>query len=429
MRLSGVVIRDLKLTTNPSLTTNTTGIAFIGEFDSNPPPPPDGPRPGVASDIHLSGLTFNGFTTGMSMAPNAPGQGHPMIDGLSFKNMIFMNNTTAVANTSANASNWNVMDLSIQASTTNAIGWSQITGGHQGLQDVRCAGSGPMVGKMKDCISVAMAGGFYLNGLRQTTNVTNALTVGENGSVNFGDPIYQAPHPAVMVLRNSDFTSTANSSGRMNVLAKAFITSMNNKYQYFNVLESALQQGQLSRLTYCGDSFAGAAYPGLAETHPNLWVGLPTSTRVQCGARPMPYDEAVRWTNTFDENWVGTPLVGNFFDDTKEDFVVFRTGPPAKFLIQQPGGPGRITVNLPPLANGTPLVGRFFPNSRAQVVLFQNGQWSVYDPNNGANTTTWNWGLADDLPFVGNFVNEAGGPIAGNKDEIGIFARVPKRSG
>ena len=57
-RLSGIVIRDLKLSTTliPQQTSNTTGIAFIGETDPNPPP--TGPRPGVASDIHFSGLTF-----------------------------------------------------------------------------------------------------------------------------------------------------------------------------------------------------------------------------------------------------------------------------------------------------------------------------------------------------------------------------------
>ena len=422
-RLSGIVIRDLKLSTTQS---NTKGIAFIGEFDTTNPLPPEGGRPGVASDIHFSGLTFSGFTTGLYFAP-APGagQGNPMIDGLSFKDMTFLNNSTAALNTSQNSSNWNVMNLKIQGSTTNALGWIQNYGGYQGLQDVRCSGAGPMVGKMKDCISVAMVGGFYLNGLRQTTYVTNALTVGENGSVNFGDPLYQAPHPATMVLRNSDFTSGSTESawGLVNVIGKAFITSMNNKYKYFSVLEDALQQGHLSRLTYCGDSYTGAGgvvYPGVAETHPNLWVGLPTSTRVQCGARPIPYDEAVRWTNTWQENWVGTPLVGNFFDDIKEDFVTFRAGPPAKFLIQQPGGPGRTEVNLPPLASGTPLVGRFFPNSRSQVVLFSNGTWTVYDPNNSGNNATWNWGMAGDIPFVGNFINESG-PVSGNKDEIAIY--------
>lgn len=408
-RLSGVVIRDLKLSTTQA---NSTGIAFIGEIDPNPPE--EGPRPGVASDIHFSGLTFDGFTRGLYVAP-APGQGNPMIDGASFKNMTFINNTTAALNTSQNSSNWNVMNLNIQSSSSVGVGWNQNYGGHQGLQDVTCTGTtSPMV----DCIRVAMVGGFYLNGLRQTTNVTNALTVGENGTVNEG--IYLARHPASMVLRNSDFTSTEEDSGRMNVIGKAFITSMNNKYQDINV-ESA-NEGNVSRLTYCGDNYTGGggAYPGLAETHTNLWVGVPTPTRVQCGPNPMAYEEGVRWTNTWQDNHVGTPLVGNFFDDTVEDFVVFREPPGTKFLIQQQGGPGRTTIELPPLANGTPLVGRFFPNSRAQAVLFGNGQWSVYDPNNGGNNTAWSWGLAGDIPFVGNFFNESG-PVSGNKDEIAIY--------
>ena len=408
-RLSGVVIRDLKLSTTQA---NSTGIAFIGEYDSELGPAPAQGRPGVASDIHFSGITFQGFTTGLSFAPD-PGerQGHPMIDGLSFKNMTFINNTTAVANTSANSSNWNVMDLNIQSTSNVGMGWTQYYGGHQGLQDVRCTGT---TNQMTDCIKLQMVGGFYLNGLRRTTNVLNALTVGTNGSVNVGT-VYEAPHPATLVLRNSDFTAGTADTARMNVLGKAYITSMNNKYQYFNVGSGF--QANLSRVTYCADS--GAAYPGLADTHPNLWVGVPTSTRVQCGIRPIPYDEAVRWTNTWQENWVGTPLVGNFFDDIKEDFVTFRAGPPAKFLIQQPGGPGRTELNLPPLANGTPLVGRFFPNSRSQVVLFSNGTWTVYDPNNSGNNATWSW--AGWRHTVRRKFHQESGPVSGNKDEIAIY--------
>jgi hypothetical protein len=409
IRLSGIAIRNLKLSTTQS---GTTGIAFIGEHDTNPPP--TGLRPGASSDIHFSGLTFEGFTTGMFMGPDAPGHGQPMIDGVSLKNLTFINNATAVANTSANASNWNVMNLSIQSSTTDAVGWSQVTGGHQGLQDVVCSGA-PSV-KMKDCLRLQMVGGFYLNGLKKTTHVTNALTIGENGNVN-GGTIYEAPHPSTMVLRNSDFTSSAADNGRMNVLGKAFITSMNNKYQYFNV--ESTYQGNLSRLTHCGDSYPISPYPGLADTHPNLWVGLPTATRVQCGTRPIPYDEAVRWTNDIFDNWVGTPLVGNFFSDTKEDFVTFKPGPPNKFLIQEQYGPGRLEVNLN-LANGTPLIGRFFPNSRAQVILFGNGQWLITDPIQSGNNTTWNWGLGTDKPFVGNFIDESSS-VSGNKDEIAVY--------
>ncbi|MFZ0750989.1 MAG: hypothetical protein WAM70_16620, partial [Pyrinomonadaceae bacterium] len=274
-------------------------------------------------------------------------------------------------------------------------------------------------GKMEDCIKVRMVGGFFLNGLRKTSFVTNALTIGTNGSVNFGDPIYQATHPASVVLRNSDFITATGDPARMNVLGRAYITSMNNRYQNFNV-ESPFE-GNISRLTYCGDNYPNNnAYPGLAETHTNRWVGVPTPTRVECGPNPMAYEEGVRWTNDFGENHVGTPLVGNFFDDTLEDLVVYRETPAAKFLIQQLGGPGRQTVNLPPLATGTPLVGRFFPNTRAQVVLFNSGQWTVIDPNNSSNNATWNWGLAGDIPFVGNFYNESG-QVSGNHDEIGIY--------
>lgn len=411
IRLSGVVIRNLKLSTTQ--TTNTTGIAFIGEPDPNPPA--EGPRPGCASDIHFSGLTFDGFTTGLSFAA-ASGAGHPMIDGLSFKNMSFTNNTTAVANTSANSSNWNVMDLNIQASSTTAVGWSQIYGGHQGLQDVTCTGTSSQSGKMKDCIRLQMVGGVFLNGLRRTTNVTNALTIGENGTV--GEGIYVAYHPAILVLRNSDFTSSLSNSGRMNVLGKAFITSMNNKYQYFNV--ESTYQGNLSRLTYCGDSYSGAAYPGLDDLHPNLWVGLATPTRVQCGARPIPYDEAVRWTNNWEDNYVGTPLVGNFFHDTQEDFVVYRPASQSRFLIQQLGGPGRSDIPWG-IAEDIPFAGSFLPNTRDQIVVWRpsTGDYWFYTP---ATDTyfSWHWGATGDVPFIGNFFDESG-PVSGNKDDVGVY--------
>ncbi len=408
-RYSGTVIRNLKLSTTQS---GTTGIELIGEFDSDPPE--EGPRPGVSSDIHFSGLTFNGFTTGLFAGPHSSGQGNPMIDGVSMKNLSFVNNATAVLNTSSNSSNWNVMNLSIQSIATDALGWTQVFGGHQGLQDVSCTGTS--TASMKDCIRIQMVGGFFLNGLKQTTHVTNALTVGENGNVG-QDTIYQAPQATSMVLRNSDFTGKSIYTGRMNVLGKAFITSMNNKYQYFNVESTYF--GNLSRLTYCGDSYAGTAYPGLDDLHPNLWVGLPTPTRVQCGTRPIPWDEAVRWTNDWDDDFVGTPLVGNFFHDTQEDFVVYRPGSQSQFLIQQPGGPGRLTIDWG-ITGDIPLIGRFFPNSRAQIVIFRNGQWWVNDPNNSSNNSVWSWGLSGDKPFTGNFIDESGS-VSGNKDEIAIY--------
>jgi hypothetical protein len=337
-----------------------------------------------------------------------------MIDGVSMKSLSFVNNATAALNTSSNSSNWNVMNLSIQTVASEALGWTQVFGGHQGLQDVSCTGTSEAV--MKECIKLQMVGGFFLNGLRQTTFVTNALTVGENGNVGQGT-IYQAPHYTSMVLRNSDFTGKFANAGRMNVIGKAFITSMNNKYEYFNVESTYF--GHVSRLTYCGDSYAGTAYPGLDDLHPNLWVGLPTPTRVQCGTRPITYDEAVRWTNDWDDDVVGTPLVGNFFHDSREDFVVYRAGSQSQFLIQQPGGPGRLTINWG-ITGDVPLIGRFFPNSRAQILIFRNGQWWVNDPNNSSNNVVWSWGMSGDKPFVGNFLDESSS-VSGNKDEIAIY--------
>ena len=297
-RVSAIVIRNLKLTATAP---GATGIALIGEHDPNLPPPPATGKPGVSSDIHFSGLTFEGFAIGIHAAPD-PGerQGHPMIDGVSMKSMSFVNNTTAVLNTSSNASNWNVMDLNVQSNIAESVGWSQITGGHQGLQDVSCSVTGTLI-TMQDCIRVQMAGGFYLNRLKQTTKVTNALTVGESLFVTTVPP-YAARQFSTIVIRNSDFTSSTLQMGRMNVLGKSFITSMNNKYKHFNVESAA--EGNITRLTYCGDSYEyGTAYPGLDDLHPNLWVGLPTPTRVQCGVRPMAYDEAVRWTIT---TWMTT---------------------------------------------------------------------------------------------------------------------------
>jgi hypothetical protein len=405
-RASGIVIRNLKLKTTQTGT--TTGLAMIGQNSTSV---------GASSDVHFSGLTIEGFNTGFYAGPYDSAKGQPMIDGMSLRNFSFINNSTAVRVFSGNASNWNVNGLNIESSTANAVGWHQTYGGHQGLQNVNCQGA-PLY-KMKDCIRLEMSGGIYLTGLKRTTNVTNALTIGENASAYNG--IYAAPAPATLVVRNSDFTSSAANNGRVNLIGKAFITSMNNKYQYFNA--EATYKGTESRITYCGDNYTGGSgpYPGLDTRHPNLWVWVPTLTRVECGTRPMPWEDSVRLGGTS----VDRPLVGNFYDDVREDFVIYREGttgvPQSKFLIKQTSGVLSQTIDWG-LKDDLPMVSRFFPSSRAQIVIFRpsTGYWWVKDPNNSANNSAWAWGTSGDVPFVGNFFDESG-LVSGNHDEAAVY--------
>ena len=399
---SAIVIRNLKLKTL-NTSPNTIGIDMVNENIADV---------GVGRDMHFTGLTLEGFATGIAgRRHDSHPTKHPMIDGISMKDLTFINNKTAVSLTSSNASNWNVMNLRVQTNSSTAVGWSQTTGGHQGLQDVRCQG---VSAAMKDCIFFQYSGAFYLNGLRQPQNVTNAVTVGENVVLNEGTP-YAGRHFSNVVIRNSDLTS-----GAMNILGKAFITSMNNKYNTFSVGSTA-QGGKESRVTYCGETYAGTAYPGLDDLHDNLWVGMQTPTRIQCGTRPIPYDNAVRWTEDYSHNDVGTPLVGNFFDELREDFVVYKPDTNSKFLIQQPDGDGRHDIYFG-VTGDLPVIGRFFAGSRAQIAIFRpsTGAWWVYDPNNGSNNTTWPWGLSGDVPFVGNFHDESA-HVSENKDEIGVY--------
>ena len=404
-RASGIVIRNLKLKTTQTGT--TTGLAMIGQNSTSV---------GASSDIHFSGLTIEGFNTGFYAGPYDSTKGQPMIDGMSLKNLSFINNSTAVRVFSGNASNWNVNGLNIESSTANAVGWHQTYGGHQGLQNVNCQGV-PLY-KMKDCIRLEMSGGFYLTGLKRTTNVTNALTTGENASAYNG--IYVAPGPVTMVVRNSDFTSSAANNGRMNLIGKAFITSMNNKYQYFNA--EATYKGTESRVTYCGDNYSAVRHirgstPGIRT----CGSGCPTLTRVECGTRPMPWEDAVRLGGTS----VDKPLVGNFYDDVREDFVIYREGttgvPQSKFLIKQTSGVSSQTIDWG-LKDDLPMVSRFFPSSRAQIVIFRpsTGFWWIKDPNNSANNSAWAWGLSGDVPFVGNFFDESGS-VSGNHDEAAVY--------
>lgn len=399
-RVSNIVIRNLALKTNRN---DTIGIALVNKELYSV---------GVSSDIHFSGVSFQGFGTGIYAGRiQNGGEADPMIDGVSLKHLSFFSNDTGVEIFSSNASNWNIMDLNIESDSFEAEGWYQTNGGYQGFQRVSCQGT--KTNNMKDCLRLGMTSGTYLTDLKPTQYVTNALTIGENGTVHTG--IYEGYVFTTLLVRDSDFTSTTEEEGRMNVLGKAFITSMNNKYSYFNV--ESTYKGNESRLTYCGDTYTGGSpYPGLDNRHQNLWVGVPTLTRVQCGTRPMPWDDAIRWGGEGKDQ----PLVGNFYDDVREDFVIYRGGAQSQFLIKQAGGTGSSTINWG-TDDDVPMIGRFYPNTRSQVVIWRpsKGQWWVNDPNTSA-TYVWSWGISEDIPFVGNFLDESGS-VPGNKDEIAVY--------
>jgi hypothetical protein len=405
LRVSNIVIRDLALKTQQ---TETIGISIVNN---------DPYTVSASSDFHFSGLTFQGFDKGIYAGRNLNGGvADPMIDGASFKNLSFFGNKTAVEVYSGNASNWNIMNLHIESNTPNAEGWYQTTGGHQGFQRVTCKGT--LNGKMKDCIRLMM-GSLYLTDLKQTTHVTNALTI-ENSLFHFSG-IYQAPIFSTVLLRNNDFTSAVAEEGKVKIQGKAFITSMNNKYKYFDV--GTAYQGNLSRLTHCGDTYTGSnntVYPGLAETHPNLWVWVATPTRIKCGTRAVPWEDAVRLGGQIGDK----PLVGNFSDHLREDLVIYRPGtssePQGKFLIKQSGGPYSRTINWGTVGD-VGLVGKFFPNSRSQIVIFRpsTGDWWAYDPKTDTYQV-WHWGQSGDVPFIGNFLDESG-TVGGNMDDLAVY--------
>lgn len=416
-RMSGVAIRNIKLVRDTTTAGTSIGIAMVGEND------PTGAKVGVSSDIHLVGLVFEGFNKGIYAGPDdglntgpsdpPPAHSQPMIDGISFKHLNFINNVQAVNIFSSNASNWNVLNLKMESTVNNALGWNQGYGGNIGIQNVGCKGLSA-TNKMQDCIALKMSS-MFLNDFRKPLFVENALTIGTNGNI-FQWTKYQAAVPTGLVIRNSDF-STNTAISKFSILGKAYITSMNNRYTNFYV--GAGYEADVTRVTYCGDTYTnGTAYPGLAETHQNLWVWSPTKTRVSCGNRPFPFDDVV--TLGGQDNDI--PLVGNFYDDKQEDFVIYRPGAPAYFLIQQSGGTASATYGWGTTGD-KPIIGRFFPNSRAQFGIFREslGQWWINDPVNGGNNAVWTYGMTGDIPFTGNFLDEESITVPGNYDEIAVY--------
>jgi Pectate lyase superfamily protein/Bacterial Ig domain len=400
MRASSIVIRNLGLS---NAQTTGTGLEIVNEDDSNV---------GVSSDIHLSGLTFEGFDNGFYAGRTALGVADPMIDGISLKHLTFADNTTSAKLFSHNSSNWNVMNLQME---TGAAGWDQHAGGGQGFQNVRCEG-------LADCFKVQLVTNMFLNGMRKTQDVDNALTVLE-GASPFNSFPYVADQYTSMVLRNNDFTSSVEDSGRVRLFGKSFITSMNNKYQYFTVDDDEEHEPNKSRLTYCGDSYPGTPYSDdLDELYYDHWIGTDVPTRITCDTRPVPWDDAVRWTFDPDDDYVGVPMAGNFFDNSIEDLVVYREASGnSRWLIQQQKGPGRSNIQWGTTSD-IPMIAHFFPGSRAQILIWRpsSGQWWVKDPNNGSNNFVYTFGTAGDIPFVGNFYNESGS-VSGNMDEVGIY--------
>lgn len=399
-RTSGITIRNLRLKTTQ---TNTSALAIVGANDEI--------TPGTSSDMHFSGLTFEGFGKGLDVRRYNQATTHPMVDGLSWKNIKFVNNMTAASVLPANISNWNIMDLSMESNSTDAVGWHQSNSGNS-MQNVTCQGTDS--NPMKHCIKLDIAG-TYLTGFKKTQNVENALTFGENGTVF--DPPYRAPVFSISLLRDNDFRTKGAGAGRINIIGKTFITSFNNRYNNFNVATQTSYEGDVSRVTYCGDTFdGGVPYPGLAARHPNLYVGVPTPTRVECGTRPKPWEAVVRWGGAAGDR----PLAGNFLDNVREDLVIYREGSPSYFHIKRIGGPDSLITDWGTVGD-VPLIGHFFSNARAQVVVWRasTGIWWVKDPQTNA-VNAWNWGISGDIPFVGNFLDESGA-ASGDKDEIAIY--------
>lgn len=399
-RASGIVLRNLKLQTSDS---GRVGIRMAGENNSGV---------SVSSDFHFSRMNISGFETGLYAGRYTSTTGHPMIDGISMKHMTFVNNTgAAVAVDSSNISNWNILDLKMTSSTSAANGWYQTYAGHIGFQDISCTGSPTYY--MANCLRMQMSS-VFVNDINPTTYVTNGLTIGESYNVHSG--IYEAPVYTHLTIRNSDFEDTVTTNATVKVSGKSFITSMNNKYTNFDI--GTTYGADVTRLTHCGDSYVGTPYSsGLDDLHPNLWVGVPTPTRIQCGTRPVPWEDAVNHGGNSGDQ----PLVGNFYDNVKEDFVIYRPGSSAQFLIKKTDGTQKQTVGWGTTGDYG-LIGNFYPSSRAQLVIFRpsTGNWWIKDPNNGANDAVWTWGTSGDIPLVGNFLDESGA-VTGNHDEIAIY--------
>lgn len=408
-RESAINLRDLELITDQ---TGTTGIEMLGGASAS--------VSGVSSDFHFSNLLITGFEKGIFAAPQ-PTKLDPMIDGVSMKHLKFVDNTVAAVDIySGNASNWNVIDLSMSSSTSGAVGWKQLYAGFIGQQGVRC--NGVPAFKMARCLDLQMVQGFYLNGLRQPQSVTNAMTIEWGGTMYSSE--YQGVRPSVMTIRNSNFTAVLGSTNNVDIIGRSFITSMNNRYTNITASGGNTYQGELSRVTHCGDSYSGTPYGVLQATYDDKWVGFPAPTRIECGT-PVPWEDAVRWTYDLNDNDVGQPMVGNFFDDVQEDFVTFKPGSSARFLIQETDGPGRFDIPFGTTGD-IPIIGRFAAGDRSHIGVYRpsTGVWWIHDPIDGpmdsSDDANWSFGISTDKPIVGNFILDCTAPCD-DPDEIAVY--------
>lgn len=429
-RVSNIILRNLNL--EAASKNGTTGIAWSGSECNTAPTC----GVGVSSDFYMNRISFTGFETGFFAGRHdSMYSSHPMIDGVGVKDVSFYNNETAVRINSSNISNWNVMDVKMQTADTSAVGWDQNGGGHIGVQDVSCAGASQTI-RLEECIRLNIST-IFINDLKKTQFVTNGLTVGAGGTVFGPSPSpsptptppeegetgqYEAYIPTSIVIRNSDLTASENGPSNVNLVGRANITTMNNKYG--NFVFSAYNQAKISRITHCGDKYPGnLVYNGIDPTYKNLWVWSQTDTRIGCDPDPFDYDDTV----TLGGQGGDIPVSANIYSDVQDDYIIYRTST-HEFLIQESGG----GLNSQSFAWGTtgdqPIVGRFFSSATSQVGIVREmsigpSEWWIKDPNNSSNNVVWSWGIPGDIPVVGNFLNDTlgSGGLTEDRDEIAMY--------
>ena len=411
LRVSSITVRNLKLSTNQR---NTSGIAIVGL--------PYTDVTGVSSDMHFSGLTVTGFGKGLDVRRYGATT-HPMVDGISWKNIKFVDNLISGSVLPSNISNWNIINLAMESNSSGAVGWHHANTGAM-FQNVTCKGTSTY--KMDHCFKLEIAG-IYLTGLKKTDYVTNDVTFFDNWKMFTKQ--YYTPIFSNTVLRDNDFTGSGTSDGGLNFRGKAVVTSMNNRYKEFKVYVNADDKGQYSRVTYCGDTFQSGTFTGLQASEDNLYVGVQTPALIQCGnnsstPRPKPWADVINlWDSTASVSGDDTPLVGNFYDNTLEDIAVYRRTSQSKFIISKVDGSARQSIDWG-LPGDIPLVGKFLPGYRSQLVAWRevsgsNSQVWVYNPQTATYFST-TFGLSGDKPFVGNFLDESGS-VTGNMDEYAVY--------
>ncbi|MET0624539.1 MAG: glycosyl hydrolase family 28-related protein [Pyrinomonadaceae bacterium] len=228
--VKGITWRNLVLTASSS--TGTVGIdmeSYSATVD------------GGATDFQIQGVDFNGFEAGISVHPVGGiwTNKHPMFDSISVKDADFSNNKTAILIRSANASNWNLENISVNI--PHGEEGVRIDGaGIMSIRGLSCTSSG--IGSF--CVAVQRQNGLIIEGL-SATNVTNALVAQwENGWTQFP-----------FTLRNSDLTAGVYFQGRV------YLNSVNNVYPA-NVNNPSLkvvrfgayQEGDVNNIAYGGQS-------------------------------------------------------------------------------------------------------------------------------------------------------------------------------